>query len=282
MWENNLKGFSMKTHSYSGFINFRFLILGFLLLSLIPAFGQSNNGVPELITQAQHKQGLKSFWGKEVIKMTLHRTLGADTLQQADFVFEAHGGRSKMTLPNGHQVIFDGKEAWGNQLASEIPRGRFHVWTWPWFFISSFKMAGDGITLSQPQTIPFQGVDYSTYLQTFASTEGDAPDDWYRLFINPQSQRLEAMTYIVSYGKSQDSIQEAQQSIIYYKQFKTIDGVELPTQADFWYWDGQSNTKKDPQPKFSISFSNIEFLKSADVDFKVPEGYHHFPLDTAK
>ena len=78
---------------------------------------------------------------------------------------------------------------------------RFHVLTWPWFIMAPFKMKGEGITLSDYQTVHLDNKKYHLMKQSFASGMGDAPDDWYRFMINTKTNRIDAMIYIVTYGK---------------------------------------------------------------------------------
>jgi len=257
--------------------------LSFLLLSVV-AFalwgcgGESKNQTSQVnatpqtpdewADHAQGVHGLEAWWKQEVVVMDMDVDFGGNRIVDGVFTFQAHGPEAKYEAPEG-VVVYDGSEAY-MKADSDWSRARFHVLTWPWFLMAPLKISGDGITLSDPQRITLRGVDYVTFKQTFASDMGDSPDDWYRYFINPVTGQVEALAYIVTFGKGDDA--EANPSIVFYKGVQDFDGVQLATQYEFWYWDSDAHKLVGNAPKGTATVHSVIFQQLEKTDFSIPEG----------
>ncbi|MEM1221670.1 MAG: DUF6503 family protein [Verrucomicrobiota bacterium] len=220
-------------------------------------------------TEAAHQ--IEAWWGKEVVQADAEMFFGGGKAVDGRFTFEAHGPRARYDRADGVSIIFDGKTAWVTPGAAEAPRGRFHVLTWPWFIMAPFKIQGEGITLSEYSEKVFQGQSYVTFLQTFGSDMGDSPDDWYRFYINPESDQIEAMSYIVTYGKDAENANK-QPSIIKYFDYTDVEGPLISTRYEFWFLDAETGETVGDGPKGSGKISNLKYLKSQESFFEVPEG----------
>ncbi|MEO0794490.1 MAG: DUF6503 family protein [Verrucomicrobiota bacterium] len=217
---------------------------------------------------SQRSHGLETWWGKQVVAMDMDVVFGGSPIVDGVFTFEAHGPKAKYEAPEG-LVVFDGKEAHVSVNPADWPMARFHVLTWPWFLIAPVKMTGEGIELSDKKYIMLNGKEYLTFKQTFAAGVGDTPDDWYRYFIDPSTGRVEALSYIVTYGKDAEKAEE-QPSIVFYKNYQSFDGVEFATKYEFWYWDEKTGKLVGDAPKGEATVNSVTFLESAD--FAIPEG----------
>lgn len=250
----------------------------FLSLALVTAAVQTlsaNNA--HLVEATQKAHGLESWWGKEVVQADVQIIFHGNLAVDGTFTFEAHGPRSRYDRADGTSIIFDGTTAWVSPASAVAPKGRFHVLTWPWFIMAPFKMQGEGITLSEHSVREVDGVPYETLLQTFAGDMGDAPDDWYRFFIDPASKRIEAMSYIVTYGKDAAEANK-QPSIIRYFDYSDAGGPLISTRYEFWLWDPQARAYVGDAPKATGAVSKIRYPKRSEVDFTVPEDARELKL----
>lgn len=218
-------------------------------------------------TQAAHK--LSAWNQKEIVQADAQMVFGGNKIVDGRFTFEAHGPRARYDRKDGVSILFDGKTAWVSPADAEAPMGRFHVLTWPWFIMAPFKMQGDGITLSELSVRKIGAEPYLTLKQTFASDMGDAPDDWYRFFIDQKTMQIEAMSYIVTYGKDAEEANK-QPSIIRYLDYVDTEGPVISTRYEFWYWNPESRSYVGDQPKGVGKISNISYLNAAQADFSVP------------
>lgn len=245
------------------------------LFALIPLVVTAD--IDKLVQTTQHAHGLKSWWGKEAMQADVEIVFGGNTIVEGTFTFEAHGPRARYDRADGVSIIFDGKTAWVTPTEAEAPKGRFHVLTWPWFIMAPFKMQGEGITLSEQDRHKVGGINYHTLKQTFASDMGDAPDDWYRFFIHPKTKQIDAMSYIVTYGKDTEEANQ-QPSIIYYYDYENHGGPVISTRYEFWLWDAGKKVNLGGSPKGVGTVSRIHYPKLSEIDFSVPKDARELKL----
>ncbi len=257
------------------------LIAGFSIAAFIPAALALPPEVstPELVAEAtQEAHNLKAWWGKEVVSADVEVVFGGQKKVDGTFIFEAHGPLARYDREDGVSVIYDGKTAWVTPASAEAPMGRFHVLTWPWFIMAPFKMKGEGIQLSGLQGAQVDGEHYLSLLQTFGSDMGDTPDDWYRFYINNKTMRIDAMSYIVTYGKDLETANK-QPSIIKYLDYTDVGGPVIASSYEFWYWDPDTDSYVGDAPKGTGSVRNIRYRSHAEIDFSVPSNARELPLN---
>lgn len=226
-------------------------------------------------TQAAH--GLKAWWAQEVVSADVQIVFGGNLILDGTFTYQAHGPKARYDRQDGVTIYYDGETAWVHPADAEVPRGRFHVLTWPWFILAPFKVQGDGIHLSDYQMAEVDGQSYVTMLQTFGENVGDTPDDWYRFYIDPDTDLIEAMSYIVTYGKDLEEANE-QASIIKYFDYEDYAGTLISTRYEFWYWDQDTHTVQGDAPKGTGTVSHYKYLSADEADFTVPADARELPL----
>lgn len=243
------------------------------------AFGLSMRSleVDEVVEATQSAHNIESWWSKEVVQADVAIVFGGKSVVDGTFSFEAHGPRARYDRKDGVSVFFDGETAWVHPPEAEAAKGRFNVLKWPWFIMAPFKMQGDGINLSEESYRPLNGESHMSVFQTFGDDMGDTPDDWYRFYINRDTDLIDGMSYIVTYGKGSEKA-NAQPSIILYKDYTEGDGPRISQTYELWLWSPKSGTTKGESPKATGMVSNIGYLKRADVDFEVPEDARELKL----
>jgi hypothetical protein len=254
--------------------------LALLLLAAAPLFGLSPKApdAGDIADRVQEAHNLESWWGKEVVKAEVQIVFGGESIVDGSFIFEAHGPKARYDRKDGVSIIYDGETAWVTPAGAEAPMGRFHVLTWPWFIMAPFKMQGEGITLSDLGEAKVDGKLYYTILQTFADDMGDTPDDWYRFFIDPQTMRIDMMSYIVTYGKSAEAANEQASIIRYFDYTMPEMGPSISTRYEFWYWDAEAKAFEGDGPKGTGSVPSIEYLEADEAFFAVPEDARELPM----
>ncbi|MGJ8638878.1 MAG: hypothetical protein ACSHYA_05755 [Opitutaceae bacterium] len=246
-------------------------------VSLVVAASTQAMTPKSLADKAQGAHNLESWWGKEVVSADVEILFGGKPVVGGTFTFEAHGPRARYDRADGVSIIFDGKTAWATPAESSTPKGRFHVLTWPWFIMAPFKIQGDGIQLSDVQENVVDGNYYYSVLQTFGADMGDTPDDWYRFYIDSETKQVEAMSYIVTYGKDDEPAKIAP-SIIKYLDYVDAEGPLISTRYELWYWDADTHSYVGDTPKATGTVSNIRYMTVAEADFTVPSDARELPL----
>ncbi|THH39657.1 DUF6503 family protein [Neolewinella litorea] len=133
---------------------------------------------------------------------------------------------------------FDGEQAWsmtGERVDGMSPR----FWSLtPYYFVGlPFVLADEGIRF---EALPAQEMDGTTYDMvkvTYDEGTGDADQDYYVLYLNPDTGQLDALRYIVSYpGYFPDGGQTPEKLMKITGKTK-VDGITLPTGYDTHYWN---------------------------------------------
>lgn len=176
-------------------------------------------------------------------------------------------GKLRLDRADGTTVVFDGDAVHLSPADAEYGGARFDVYTWSYFFAAPYKMDDPGTawTMQEDQSLGGEVV-YDVGKLTFTPGTGDAPDDWYVVYKDPATDRLYAMAYIVTYGRSEEQANEDPHAITY-EGYETVNGIPFATRWRFWQWS-EADGLGDPLGEATIS--NIRFLGPDAVDFGAP------------
>ena len=226
--------------------------------------------IHDQVVATQSAHGIEAWWQKELVQAEVEMIFQGNLIVDGTFTFEANGPKSRYDRKRGGSIIYDGKTAWMLDPAAPENNARFHVLTWPWFIMAPFKMEGEGITLSEFNTVKFNGKKHHLIKQSFASDMGDAPDDWYRFIISAKTDYINAMTYIVTYNKDVEEA-NSKPSIIKYMDYKDFDGTLISTVYEFWYWDKEKFEVVGDSPKGFGRVSDVRYISKDSEIFQIPE-----------
>ena len=191
---------------------------------------------------------------------------------KGDMTFTPSLGRVKLQLDDTATVLYDNETSWIWPAEASVPGppARFHVVTWPYFVAAPFKLDDPGTTATDAGVLAVTGPDdrRAGTKVSFDAGVGDAPDDWYIAFTDDQG-RMDALGYIVTFGKTQAEAEE-QPSIILYSDFVNVDGVELATTWTFHLWDPANGVVGEPKGRGKLD--NIEFVEVKEATFAKPVG----------
>jgi hypothetical protein len=228
---------------------------------------QSLPGVAEL----ERAHGLDAWKRHDALRAEIRVEFGGKTTLDGILTFTTDGTRSRIDLKDGAQLVFDGQRAWVAPDSATFEMARFHLLTWPYFLSVPFKLRDGGVRIGwmgdQPLGEAAGGKHYPALRLTFAPGTGDAPRDWYILYRDPQTDRLKAMAYIVTYGKAPADRPEDPHAITY-DDFRTIDGVTLATRWTFSDWVPGKGISGDPVGRATLK--NIQFIAPPPGFFEKP------------
>ena len=233
---------------------------------------------PASTTPTRRIEAIESAHGGRALAeknlLTARYSLGFGEMQlDGRMTFSPSMDRVRLEVDGTSVMGYDGETAW---MAAEAgasvpgPPPRFHLFTWPYFVVAPFKLDDQGTRHADAGVLPVTDFDDQRpgVRITFGEGVGDAPDDWYIAFADPDHGRLDALAYIVTYGKSKEEA-EATPSIILYSDYAEIDGVWLAREWSFHFWDPASGLGEQ---KGSARLSDIEFMASDADLFAVPAG----------
>lgn len=217
-----------------------------------------------------------SVWNREEgISAHIAVDFGDKRVIDGRFIFDTALSRVRADLRDGTVLVFDGQDAWVYPADSKLDKPRFHVLTWPYFLAAPFKLDDRGaIQEALPPQI-LNGQPHPAVKITFGAGVGDAPDDWYIAYVDPGTNWLRAMAYIVTYGKGPEAVAQAQPHAILYDNFVLLDGVVIPRHWSFWNWSPTLGIHS--QPRGFGRVSNLQFVGLSPKLFVPPPGSLKIP-----
>ncbi len=219
--------------------------------------------------------GLDAWADKPAVACDLTIRFGGGVMLSGSMLYDPAGGRSRMELDGGEVLVFDGHRAWISPSSAEVPMARFHLLTWPYFMAAPFKLHDPGTHLTPLGRQPLGGERHVTVRLTFDAGIGDSPDDWYVVYEDPETSRLAAVAYIVTYGTS---VAEAEKEphVLVYEDFETIDGVVLSSTWTMYNWSLAQGIHGEPLG--DVALTNIRFVEPGASDFVRPADAREAPM----
>lgn len=190
---------------------------------------------------------------------------GGKPVFEGSMTYDHHLGRVRLERNDGAVAVFDGQKAW--VWGGEFPRARFHLLTWPYFAALPFKLDDPGAFLEPQGHAQIAGRIFETGMLTFADNVGDTPDDWYLVYADPRSNLIEAVAYIVTYGKSAEEANEDPHALVY-SRYGNLAGAKIATEWTFYNWSTEEGVYGEPIGEARLS--KVRFVRPASDTFQVP------------
>lgn len=211
--------------------------------------------------------GLDTWHGYRTLEYTLERSRGGTST----------GDRQVIDLRNRYVHIegdaytigsnADGVWITPNTEALNYgPGPRFYSQTYFYFFAVPFVFADPGVKHEMVGQETVDGTTYDVVRMSYESGVGDAPDDVYLLYLDPESHQIRMMRYSVTYGNRGRS---EPNSTIVYDEWQDVDGLLVPATATFRPWQDGSPGEQVAQ----ISYTEVDFGEEAPSDslFAMPD-----------
>lgn len=242
------------------------VVMAVLGLSLGLAVAAESATFAERVARAH---GVARWSAKRAVEMDFEMQFGPQRWS-GKLLYEVGSGRGRAEAAGGTVTGFDGRDAWVAPADAPPQNARFMVPTWWYFLAVPFKLADPGTHLVPEAERQLAGATYATARLTFAPGTGDSPDDWYILYAEPDSGRLKAMAYIVTYGGVSPEKAEQEPHAIVYDRFETVDGVTLSTSWSFYNWNQTQGVTGEPIG--GVTIRGLRFVDAAADAFTRPAG----------
>ncbi|WP_434037038.1 hypothetical protein [Formosa sp. 4Alg 33] len=162
---------------------------------------------------------------------------------------------------------WDGEEAWvkAKDSTSFEYDTKFWALTPLYFSGQPFVLDGEGVNLELLPEVEFKGTLQKVVKATYDAGVGSAPDDYYILYINSETNLLDAFKYIVSYPEYFPEGGHAPEKITVVQGTTTVDGIVLATGFKT-YWSAEA---KDGLGEYitDITVSDISFSPTVEDNF---------------
>jgi outer membrane lipoprotein-sorting protein len=223
----------------------------------------------------EHHGGLEKWWnnGPVYYRFNYQPKPGTGTARDTYELADYWSSRTRHQRVSNldEEYGWDGKQSWFYPASAEIPYNtRFWALT-PYYFAGMpFVFADEGVTLSKEADVDYEKSTHHMVRVTFGENVGDAPDDYYVLYINAETYRLAAIRYVVSYPAYFQNGGHSQEKLMTYDGEQTIEGITFPEKHRTYMWEADGSAGAYVT---DITLSDIAFKPNTAVSyFEIPEG----------
>ncbi len=161
-----------------------------------------------------------------------------------------------------------GEQAWIHPGDAEAPVPP-HFWALtPYYFVGiPFVLADPGTNHERLDPIEFEGTSYEQVKVTYDDGTGQTPDDYYIALIDPNSNRVRGVRYIVTDSELYPD-GPSPEKLLTYEDYQTHGGVLLPSAHRSF----EMNEGSIGEFIREADVSEVAFLEPDDGRFAIPEG----------
>lgn len=176
------------------------------------------------------------------------------------------------TQDRSNQFGWDSNDFWVKAKDSTTFGYDTRFWSLtPIYFVGQpFILDGTGVNLSKLEQVKYKDILYDRVKVTFDAGTGDAPDDYYILYMNATTHKLKVIRYIVSYPGYFEKGDHLPEKFMELEGEQTISGVSFP-QAYRTYW--LDDNEQPGEHITDIDLTEIKFLPELKSSFfDIPKG----------
>lgn len=162
-----------------------------------------------------------------------------------------------------------GEKAWVKDPNESVKTNpRFWSLT-PYYFVAvPFVMADPGVVLTMAGEQVFEEKTWTLVKATFKPGTGDAPDDFYVLYIDKESGRVGGLRYIVTYKGFFKTGGHSPEKFMSYDGAQTVKGITLPKTYRTFKWD--PDKKEVGEQVTAITLSDVSFKPETKASYFEP------------
>jgi len=153
------------------------------------------------------------------------------------------------------RFAWDGSEAWVAPASIERPNPRFWALSGFYFQQIPFVLADPGLHYERLPDEELDGERYEMVRVTFEPDVGDSPGDSYTLYVHPETGRVRAIRYTVSYGRDVEPGADLPETLLYYNDPVTVDGLTVATSFEGYHFTEEEGRGAFKNEAFADSIS---------------------------
>jgi len=174
--------------------------------------------------------GLEPWLSKGTVSFTFdYRPLGDGARRHTRSDIDLWRARARQEeLGEGADATlgWDGEVAWITPDADAFPSPARFWATTPYYFIGiPFVLADPGTRYERLDDAELDGVTHQVVKVGYEDGTGDSPDDYYVLYLHPQTHRVSAIRYIVAYPGFFPDGGHSPEKLMRYEDLREIDGL---------------------------------------------------------
>lgn len=227
-------------------------------------------GPKSLIEQSIEAHGGLDRWksfGTLAFEMVSQR---GDRTSEERSILNLYTRHERITGAN-YELGYDGKNYW--QLLKEEgmkeKNPTFSINLQFYFFAMPFVLADEGVIEEHQGKKELDGKTYEVVKITFESGTGVASDDQYIVYLDPDTKRMEAMLYSVTYFNKENA---EKYSALRYTEWQEVNGLSLPKTLTRHRWNEEEQSFGEENGVKHFVNVRLEAEVPAATVFAKPEG----------
>lgn len=218
----------------------------------------------ENIEEAHNKA---AFMNHKAISFNIKLKFGGNERLKGKVSMTVNSGKVRLDKADGSSIVYNGKDVYISPKDAKIEGARFDIFTWQYFFALPFKLTDPGTVWEPQQPLNLKGKQYETAQLSFKADTGDSPDDWYVIYKDPETNRLKAAAYIVTFSTERAKAEENPHAIVY-SDYEMIESAAISTHWEFYNWSKNEGLGKKLG---EAQISDINFFDPSEDYFSKPE-----------
>lgn len=246
--------------------NITFLIL---LLFLISCTHTPTPLPNKTIAQVESAHQKTKFLENEAIQFDFLLSFHKKERFHGKVVLLTNSTKGMLCTDDGDTIIYVNNRVFHTPDISKPEKVRFDAFTWPYFFLFPYKLSDPGTNWSSYPNNKLNNTSYIAQKLSFQDGIGDAPEDWYIMYADSNTKRIDVAAYIVTANKSREEA-EKNPHAIQYLNYEGINDIPISTQWLFWEWDEKTGLHDTIG---EASLRNITFLTVDSNYFSPPKHF---------
>lgn len=245
------------------------LLAAFLITSVAFVGCKSNDQKENFVEKIEKAHQKEKFSSKQAVQFDFKLEFGGKERMDAQFTILTNSSKGVIEYKNGSKIIFDKDKVFYTDGIPDEKSVRFDAFTWEYFFLFPYKLSDPGTIWTAYENTEKNHEKYLTEKLTFESGIGDAPDDWYVVYVDKATNLIEKAAYIVTANGNKEEA-EKNPHAIQYLEYKEIEGIPISTKWIYWEWkEGEGLTKNIG----NATLTNIKFVTVDEDTFKVDSSF---------
>ncbi len=149
------------------------------------------------------------FLTNQIIQFDIILEFGGTERLNGTMSLATNSSKGKIAYKNSKELYFNQDQVYADSSTENTASARFAAYTWSYFFLFPYKLSDPGTNWSSETEVTLNGETYNSQKLTFGEGIGDAPDDWYITYSDPETNLMQVAAYIVTAGGS--TIKEAEE-----------------------------------------------------------------------
>lgn len=190
---------------------------------------------PREIQQIEVAHQRADFLNQQAVQFKLRLYFGKAERLNGLLTLTTDSRKGRLELENGARIYYSDDKVYHSAGLEGSAATRFDAYTWAYFFLFPYKLSDEGTQWAERSIDALAGETYYRQKLTFSPGTGDAADDWYIVYTDTSTHRIEIAAYIVTASKS---LAEASKDphAIEYLNYKEVEGIPIAHNWRFWRW----------------------------------------------